>query len=99
MSPTALKQIEAIVGEVERVAYEAGFAAGLFEASTGSQSAESGPRVYTVSEAGALLGIGKNTAYAAVKHGTFPTPVVRIGRKWLVLRAPLDRILYGNGKT
>jgi excisionase family DNA binding protein len=38
--------------------------------------------VYTVQEAGALIGLSKNSAYAAAQRGDFP--VVRIGKLVLV---------------
>jgi excisionase family DNA binding protein len=49
---------------------------------------------YTVEEAARLLGIGRNHAYEAVKSGQLP--VVRFGKRLLVLKAPLDRLLQGD---
>ena len=45
----------------------------------------------TVEEAAALLGIGRNSAYQAVASGQLP--VLRIGRRLLVPRAALERLL------
>ena len=45
----------------------------------------------TVDEAAALLGIGRTTAYVAVRDGSLPT--IRIGRRLLVPRAQLERLL------
>lgn len=45
----------------------------------------------TVEEAAALLGIGRNSAYQAVASGQLP--VIRIGRRLLVPRAALERLL------
>lgn len=45
----------------------------------------------TVEEAAALLGIGRNTAYQAAANGELP--VIRIGRRLLIPRAALDRLL------
>ena len=45
----------------------------------------------TVEEAAALLGIGRNSAYQAVAAGQIP--VIRIGRRLLVPRAALERLL------
>lgn len=45
----------------------------------------------TVEEAAALLGIGRNTAYQAAASGQLP--VIRIGRRLLIPRAALDRLL------
>jgi excisionase family DNA binding protein len=45
----------------------------------------------TVEEAAAVLGIGRNSAYQAVASGQLP--VLRIGRRLLVPRAALERLL------
>jgi excisionase family DNA binding protein len=46
---------------------------------------------YTVPEAGRLLGISRGAAYAAAADKTLPT--IRIGRRLLVPRAALQRLL------
>lgn len=48
----------------------------------------------TVEEAAQLLGIGRSTAYLAVKSGDLPT--IRLGRRLLVPRAQIDRMLGVN---
>jgi excisionase family DNA binding protein len=48
-------------------------------------------RTYTVAEAAAQLGIGKNQGYEAARRGEIPT--IRIGKRLLVPREALDRIL------
>ena len=45
----------------------------------------------TIEEAARVLGIGRNTAYEAVRRGEIP--VVRIGRRFLVPRAALEQLL------
>ena len=45
----------------------------------------------TVEEAARLLGIGRNSAYEAVRRGELP--VIRLGRRYLVPRAALERML------
>lgn len=45
----------------------------------------------TVEEAARLLGIGRNSAFAAVQRGEIPA--LRIGRRVLVPRAALERLL------
>jgi excisionase family DNA binding protein len=40
------------------------------------------------------LGIGRNQAYAAVQRGEIPG--IRVGRRWLVPNAALDRLLSGS---
>jgi excisionase family DNA binding protein len=44
-----------------------------------------------IDEAAKILGISRNTAYDAVKSGQLPT--VKIGRRFLVPKAALDRML------
>jgi excisionase family DNA binding protein len=53
-----------------------------------------GRKTYTVEEAGQLLGIGRNQAYEAARNKQLPA--VRIGKRWLVLKEPLDRMLEGS---
>lgn len=50
----------------------------------------------TVEEAAKALGIGRNTAYEGVRTGTIP--VVRIGRRMLVPRSALQKML-GEAST
>ena len=52
------------------------------------------PKTQTIVEAAKLLGIGRNQAYEAAKRGELP--VIRIGKRILVLREPLKRILEGG---
>lgn len=53
--------------------------------------------VYTVEEAGRLLGIGRSAAYEAARSGEIP--VIRIGRRWLVSKIALDRMLSEAGQS
>jgi len=48
-------------------------------------------KVITVVEAGRQLGLGRNASYEAAKRGEIPT--VRIGRRLLVPRDAVDRLL------
>lgn len=48
----------------------------------------------TIAQTAKKLGLGKNQTYAAAKRGELPT--IRIGKRWLVLREPLERILEGR---
>lgn len=52
--------------------------------------------VYTVPEAGALLGLNKNAAYAAAKRCDFPT--IRIGKLIRVPKAALHAMIDGASK-
>jgi excisionase family DNA binding protein len=55
--------------------------------------------VYTVPEAGRLLGLSRNGSYEAAKRGEIPT--IRIGRRLLVPKIPFHRMLdaAGTGTT
>ncbi len=49
----------------------------------------------TVSVAAVRLGVDRLTAYKSIREGTFPVPVIRVGRRILVPTAALDRLLEG----
>jgi hypothetical protein len=55
------------------------------------------PSVIDVETAGRLLGLGGSAAYQLVKDGSWPTPVLRLGRRWRVLTAPLLALLGVDG--
>ena len=55
---------------------------------------ENGRKTYTVEEAAHLLGLGRNATYEAAKSGAIPT--IRIGKRILVPKAALDRMLSGE---
>lgn len=46
-----------------------------------------------VAEAAKRLGIHPHSLYAAIKRGDSPVPVIRVGRRLLVSRVALDRLL------
>ncbi len=46
---------------------------------------------YTVDEVAERLGIGRNAAYEAIRRGELPA--LRIGKRIIVPRAALDRLL------
>lgn len=52
--------------------------------------------VYEVPEAGALLGIGRNASYEAVKRGDWPT--IKIGKLIRVPKAAFHAMLDQAGK-
>lgn len=54
------------------------------------------PAVLTAEEAFSLLGIDRTTGYKAIRSGTFPVPVVRIGRLIRIPTAPLMSLLEGK---
>lgn len=51
----------------------------------------------TVAEASAMLGLSRNAGFAAVKRGQIPC--VRIGKRLLVPKIQLAKLLQGDGKT
>ncbi len=55
------------------------------------------PTTYKVEEAAKLLRIGRNKAYEAVACGEIPS--VRIGKRILVPRIALERMLEGTAKA
>ena len=52
---------------------------------------------YTVIQAAALLGIGRTLAYQSCRDGSIPA--IRVGRRLLVPRAALARLLIGEAST
>ena len=55
---------------------------------------ETQPKTISVPEAGRIyLGIGRDSSYEAVKRGDIPT--IRIGRRLLVPKVALERLLNG----
>ena len=57
----------------------------------------SGKMTYTVEEVAKLLGIGRNQAYEGVARNEIPS--IRIGRRLLVPRAALERLLGKDDKA
>ncbi|MCC6263719.1 MAG: helix-turn-helix domain-containing protein [Bryobacterales bacterium] len=53
-----------------------------------------GRQTYTVTEAGKILGIGRSSAYVGVKTGAIRS--VRIGRRIVIPRLELHRLLHGS---
>ncbi|WP_293954784.1 AlpA family transcriptional regulator [uncultured Corynebacterium sp.] len=48
---------------------------------------------YTVEEAAKILGLGKSSAYAAVRNGQFPTKVIKIGGRYIIPAKELNCLL------
>ena len=51
------------------------------------------PPVLDVPTAGRLLGLGRSAAYDLVYAGRWPTPVLRLGRRYRIPTAPLLALL------
>jgi excisionase family DNA binding protein len=47
----------------------------------------------TIEETAQLLGINRSTAYDLAKRDALPVPVIRLGRRMVVGRAALERLL------
>lgn len=54
------------------------------------------PRTCSIEEAARQLGIGKTTAYSLAQAGTFPARTIRVGKKYRVSNADLDRLIDGD---
>jgi excisionase family DNA binding protein len=52
-------------------------------------------QTFTVEEAATAIGIGRNLAYEGVKAGTIPS--IRVGRRLVVPKAALARLLENPG--
>ncbi len=48
-------------------------------------------QTFTVEEAARILGLGRNTAYVAARRGELP--VIRIGKRFVVPKAALEKLL------
>jgi excisionase family DNA binding protein len=51
---------------------------------------------YDVPEAAARLGVDKLTLYAAIRAGRAPVPVISVGRRYVIPKAALGRLLQGD---
>lgn len=58
-----------------------------------TDSTTSAPGCVSAEEAFRRLGIDRTTGYRAIKAGTFPLPVIRVGRLIKVPTAALHRLL------
>jgi len=54
-------------------------------------------QTFSVPEAAEILGIDRNSGYAAAKNGELPT--IRIGKRLLVPKAALERLLNTAGQS
>ena len=58
---------------------------------SGDEAVTSESQTYSIEEVATILGVGRATAYAAARRGDIPT--VRLGRRLLVPRDALKRLL------
>ena len=52
--------------------------------------------VESIPEASARLGIGRTLGYELARAGRFPVPVIRLGRRMVVSKAAIERLLSGD---
>lgn len=52
--------------------------------------------VFTPDEVGPILKMGRNAVYEAMRRGDIPT--IKIGRRWLIPKVALDRMLAEAGQ-
>jgi excisionase family DNA binding protein len=50
----------------------------------------------TIEEVAARLGIARSTAFALAKRDALPVPVIRLGRRLVVSRELIERLLAGE---
>lgn len=48
---------------------------------------------YTIPEVASMLGMSESAAYKAAARGDFPVTAIKVGGRWMIPRAPLDRLL------
>ena len=65
------------------------------ERTNGEAVVNGGRLVYSVDEAAKMLGVSRNSAFAAAAKGDIPT--IRIGRRLLVPKVQFDALLAGRG--
>lgn len=52
-------------------------------------------QTYTIAEVALILGVGRTAAYEAARTGEIPT--IKIGKRLLVSKVALERLLAGAG--
>jgi excisionase family DNA binding protein len=60
------------------------------------ETAQSERRTLTIPEVAAALGLARSTAYELAATDRLPVPVIRLGRKLVVSRALVERVLAGD---
>jgi predicted DNA-binding transcriptional regulator AlpA len=53
-------------------------------------------RTLTIPEVATALGLGRSTAFALAKRDALPVPVIRLGRRLVVSRELVERLLAGE---
>jgi predicted DNA-binding transcriptional regulator AlpA len=55
--------------------------------------------VMTIPEVSATLGISRNSGYKLARCGELPVPVIKLGKRLVVSKAAIEKLLQGNGQT
>lgn len=58
-----------------------------------------GAEYSTVEQAAYRLGTSRRVAYELIKRGEFPVPVIRLGNRYRIPNAALDRLAQGELPT
>ncbi len=53
----------------------------------------------TIPEVAAVLGCSRNSAYSLAKSGELPVKVIKLGKRLVVSKAALEKLLQGNVQT
>ena len=56
-------------------------------------------RTFTIPEVATRLGIARSTAFALAKRDALPVPVIQLGRRLVVSRELIERLLAGGSVT
>jgi predicted DNA-binding transcriptional regulator AlpA len=54
-------------------------------------------QTYTMIELSGLLGLSRNSTYLAAAKGELPFPVIRVGKRLIAPKRPVDQMLGING--
>jgi excisionase family DNA binding protein len=52
-----------------------------------------GSQTYTIDQLSELLGLSRNSTYAAAAKGDLPFPVIRVGKRLIAPKRSVDRML------
>jgi excisionase family DNA binding protein len=63
-----------------------------------SRSSSTERLTFTIEETAARLGIDRGTAYRLARQDRLPAPVIRLGKRMVIGRAALERVLAGESK-
>jgi predicted DNA-binding transcriptional regulator AlpA len=62
------------------------------------QTSRSERATATITEVAIAFGIARSTAYELAQRDALPVPVIHLGRRMVVPRAALDRLLAAEGE-